>query len=225
MGKSSMIFQCSYRRGAIAAAFGAASLGAITLAATPIWAQPAPGAAPPARTPPSHDYKAAVAGKYAVDPNHTAVVVRVPHMGFSYSEFRMYKVAGILDWNPDSPAADSLSATVDPTAIGTPVEGFPAEISSRFLKSGQFPQVTFKSRAFHPIDANHGKVEGDLTLLGVTKPVTFDVTLVGTGKGMRGAVIGISARTMFDPKDFGLPALAPEPYTLTIDAEFDKQTG
>src|ERR1700722_13617168 len=99
-----------------------------------------------------HDYKAAVAGAYKIDPTHTGLVVRVPHMGFSYSVFRFQTVAGTLAWDPANPAADKLEVTVDPKSITTaPVEGFSDELSGeKFLNTGKFPTITFVSTGFHP---------------------------------------------------------------------------
>jgi polyisoprenoid-binding protein YceI len=173
---------------------------------------------------PQHDYKAAPAGKYAIDPKHTGLIARIPHLGFSYSIFRFQTVDGKLSWDPANPGADSLSVTVDPKSITTaPVEGFSAEIADKFLKAAQFPTATFTSTAFHPESATHGKVDGDLTVAGVTKHVVFDVDLVGAGKGFRGPVIGVTARTQLDPKAYGLPAFM-NPIELIIDSEFDGQS-
>jgi polyisoprenoid-binding protein YceI len=203
--------------------FGRAMAGAGLCAA--LMAGAAAVAAPAPPPPPVKDYKAAPAGKYNIDPNHTAIVARVPHMGLSYSIFRFGTVSGTLDWDPAKPSADSLNVTVDPKSVATPVKDFPAEIAGdRFLKSGQFPAATFVSKAFHATDASHGKVDGDFTLMGVTKPVTFDVELVGAGKGFRGDVMGATARTALKPNDFGLPPpFFGQPIELTIDLELDRQ--
>jgi polyisoprenoid-binding protein YceI len=174
---------------------------------------------------PQHDYKAAPAGKYAIDPKHTGLVAKVPHMGFSYSVFRFETVAGTLAWDPANPGADKLDVTVDPKSITTaPVEGFSDELTGeKFLNTAKFPAMTFTSTAFHPEGATHGKVEGDLTVMGVTKHIVFDVDLVGAGKGFRGPVIGVSAKTMLDPKGLGLPPFFAAPIELDIDSEFDLQ--
>ncbi len=176
---------------------------------------------------PVKDYKAAPAGDYAIDPSHTGVVARVPHMGFSYEVFRFLTVSGKLAWDPANPAADSLNVTVDPKSIATAPTAidFAGELSGpKFLNVAQFPTATFVSKAFHPIDATHGKVDGDLTIMGVTKPATFDVELVGAGQGMRGApVIGVTARTTIDPKGYGLPPYISLPIEIVVDSEFDKQ--
>jgi polyisoprenoid-binding protein YceI len=196
-------------------ALAASALGAVT-------ALVLAGAAGSQQMPtPQHDYKAAPAGKYAIDPKHTGLVARIPHLGFSYSIFRFETVAGTLNWNPADPKADAMSVTVDPKSIATaPVEGFSQEIADKFLKTAQFPTATFTSTAFHPESATHGKVEGDLTVVGVTRHVVFDVDLVGAGKGFRGPVIGVTARTELDPKAYGLPAFM-TPIQLVIDSEFD----
>jgi polyisoprenoid-binding protein YceI len=174
---------------------------------------------------PQHDYKAAPAGKYALDVHHTGLLARVPHVGFSYSIFRFDTVAGSLTWDPAHPAADALSVTVDPKSIVTaPVPGFSDEIGAKFLNVVKFPAATFVSTAFHPTSPTHGKVEGDLTLMGITKHVVFDVDLVGAGKGFRGPTIGVTARTVLDPAVYGLPKFITAPIQLIIDTEFDAQT-
>ncbi len=182
-------------------------------------------AAQPQMPKPERDYKAAPAGKYAIDAKHTGLIAKVPHMGFSLSIFRFQTVAGTLAWDPANAGADKLDVTVDPKSITTaPVEGFSDELSGdKFLNAAKFPSMTFTSTAFHPESATHGKVEGDLTVMGVTKHVVFDVDLVGAGKGFRGPVIGVSAKTILDPKGLGLPAFFVAPIELDIDSEFDLQ--
>jgi polyisoprenoid-binding protein YceI len=174
---------------------------------------------------PQHDYKAAPAGKYAIDPKHTGLVARVSHMGFSFSVFRFQTVAGTLAWDPANPGADKLEVTVDPKSITTaPVDGFSDELSGeKYLNAAKFPTITFVSTGFHPENATHGKVDGDLTVMGVTKHVVFDVDLVGAGKGFRGPVIGVTAKTMLDPKGIGLSPFFTAPIELDIDSEFDQQ--
>ncbi|HKT52825.1 MAG TPA: YceI family protein [Caulobacteraceae bacterium] len=179
---------------------------------------------------PVKDYKAAPAGTYTIDQSHAAVMISVPHIGFSYSVFRFTGVQGTLKWDPANPGADALNVTVDPKSIATANTGgdFSGELSGeKFLNAAKFPAITFVSRAFHPIDASHGRVEGDLTLMGVTKPVVFDVQLVGAGKGFHGPDIGVHAETDLHPADFGLQPgmLFNAPTHLTIDTEFDGQPG
>lgn len=196
--------------------------GASALAAAAALAVSAGGQTLPT---PSHDYKAAPAGTYAIDVHHTGLIARIPHIGFSYSIFRFETVAGQLGWNPADPHADTLSVTVDPKSIATSATpGFADELQGeKFLNVAKFPTATFTSTSFHPQGATHGVVEGTLTLMGVTRPARFDVDLVGDGKGFRGPVIGVTARTTLDPKVYGLPPFIAGPIELTIDTEFDRQ--
>jgi polyisoprenoid-binding protein YceI len=184
--------------------------------------------AQPAMPVPEHDYKAAPAGTYALDPMHTGLIARVPHFGFSYSVERFTAVQGALTWDPANPGQDKLTASVEAksiTPIPIPNRDFAGELATKILKADTFPTATFASGGFHPDSPTSGKVDGDLTIMGVTKHVVFDVTLVGTGKGFKGPVIGVTARTQVDPRDYGLPPFITGPIELTIDSEFDKQAG
>ena len=66
-------------------------------------------------------------------------------------------------------------------------------------------------------------MEGQLTLMGKTVPVTFDVELVGAGKGFGGRPrIGVHGRTRINPQDFGMMPLFTDPIEIVVDAEFEK---
>ena len=186
-------------------------------------AQSAPGL-PPGVFVGEQDYHQAPAGAYALDPNHAAVIARVSHIGYSYSVFRFDKVKGDLTWDPSAPAKSSASITVQTGSIATNVSGFASELSGvQFLNTAAFPQATFVSTAFHQTDANHGKVDGQFTLMGKTVPMTLDLTLVGAGKGFMGHPrMGVHAEGAINPKDFGLPPLFSAPIALVIDTEFAK---
>lgn len=194
---------------------------ALTLAVAAQGAQAAPQL-PPGVYAGQRNYGQAPAGSYKLDPDHTAVVARVSHIGYSYSVFRFDVTAGSLAWDPAKPEASRLTATVQTASIATPVKGFAAELAGdNFLKSKAFPEATFVSSAFRRVDDTHARVEGALTLMGKTAPVVFDVTLVGAGKGfMDHPRIGAHAVTQLAPADFGLAAMFDTPIELVIDAEF-----
>ena len=170
-----------------------------------------------------HNYRLATPGQYKLDPGHTAVIAKVRHIGYSFSVFRFDEVEGALTWDPAAPTKSSLRVTVETASIDTPVKGFAAELAGeKYLNAKAFPKATFVSRSVHQADAAHGKVEGDLTLLGKTHPVTFDVELLGAGKGFMGKPrIGVHANTHINPTEFGLPAMLGPAIALEIDAEFE----
>jgi polyisoprenoid-binding protein YceI len=164
----------------------------------------------------------ATAGTYALDPDHSAVLVRISHIGYSYSVFRFDRAGGTLVWNSDAVARSTLSAQVVTESITSNVKGFASKLAGdQFLDAPRFPEVTFVSTAFRQADATNGKVDGQLTLMGKTVPVTFDVALVGAGKGFGGNPrLGVHARAWIKPQDFGLPAVFADPIEIVIDAEF-----
>jgi polyisoprenoid-binding protein YceI len=200
---------------AITAAALALSLGAPALAQLP-----------PGVFAGEHDYHLAPAGPYALDPSHTAVVAKVPHIGYSLSVFRFDKVEGALIWDPAHPAQSSMKVSVDVASIDTPVPNFATQLAGDgFLKAAAFPKATFVATAFHQIDASHGRVDGDFTLMGKTRPMTFDVELIGAGKGFMGRPrLGIEAKGEVHPQEFGMSPMFAAPIELVIDAEFARST-
>ncbi len=152
------------------------------------------------------------------------MLARVSHIGYGMSVFRFGKVAGTLAWDPTSPAKSRLSATVDTGSIQTPVAGFAAElVGAQYLNASKYPHATFVTTAFHQTDPTHGKVDGRFTLLGKTKLITFDVTLIGAGPGFFGHPrMGIHAEAAFDPQDYDLAPVFGHGAALVIDSEFQK---
>ena len=170
------------------------------------------------------DYKQATAGTYALDPDHASVIARVSHLGYSYSIFRFERLSATLAWDPANTASGSLSATVETASITSNVKGFGEQLAGdEFLKSKAFPQATFVSTAFRQTSSRGGKVDGQLSLMGKTRPVTFGVELVGAGKGFAGQPrLGMTARTRINPVDFGLPPLLGDAIEIVVDAEFQR---
>jgi polyisoprenoid-binding protein YceI len=201
------------------------SIRIAAVAASMAFAQAAFAQLPPGVFAGEKSYDAATAGKYDLDAGHTAVIAKVSHIGYSLSVFRFDKVSGSLTWDPAKPEASALSIEVQTASIATPVPGFAAELGGKgFLNTQAYPTAKFVSTAFHKIDATHGKVDGQFTLMGKTRPLTFDVTLMGAGKGFMGHPrLGVEATADINPADFGLPAMFATPIQLVIDAEFARQ--
>ena len=165
------------------------------------------------------------AGSYAIDADHSAVLARVSHIGYSYSVFRFDRVAGKLAWDPAAPAKSTLSVAVPTNSISSPVKDFAATLTGeQFLNSSRFPEATFVSTAFRPTDATHGKVDGNFTLMGKTRPMTFEVELVGAGKGWEDrSRMGVHAVAAFNPQDYGFMPLFGNSIEIAVDAEFGRE--
>src|SRR5262245_23752678 len=172
------------------------------------------------------DYKQAPAGSYAIDSDHASVIARVSHLRYSWSIFRFDRVSGTLKWDPVNTANASLTAKVETASITSNVKGFAQELAgNNFLKSAAFPEATFVSTAFRQMSTRRGKVDGQLTLMGKTRPVTFDVELVGAGKGFADRPrVGVNAKGSINPVDFGLPPLFGDAIEIVVDVEFQRES-
>lgn len=184
-----------------------------------------PNALPPGVYMGEADFKQAPAGTYAIDPDHASVIARVSHLRYSWSIFRFDRISGTLKWDPANTANSSLTAKVETASITSNVKGFADELSgNNYLKSSAFPDATFTSTAFRQMSTRRGKVDGQFTLMGKTKPVTFDVELIGAGKGFAERPrIGANAKASINPVDFGLPALFGDAIEIVIDVEFQRE--
>ena len=177
-----------------------------------------------------HDVRTATPGIYMLDVQHTAMIARVSHLGFSMSAFRFGKSHATLQWDPGAYGeVEALPPASRPVRSRRRFRDSPTSSTARIISNvAKFPLATFVSTAFRPESVTRGKVDGKLTLLGKTVPATFDVTLVGAGPGfaagpIMGHVIGIHAVTTVDPKAIGLPAVFSDPIEIAVDTEFTKK--
>ena len=207
--------------------FAGASLALLALVACS--PAPAPEAAAPApveAAAPAPITIAAPAGDYVVDPTHASVEFKLHHVGLSYYGLKFRTYDATVSFDPANIAASKVSATIKASDI---LAGYPADYvanhpgtkfksweddlanSTNFLDAKQFPTITFVSTSVEPSGERSAKVTGDLSLKGVTKPVTLDVTFSGeTASHPFGKVpaIGFSATGSFNRADFGLTYLA-----------------
>lgn len=163
------------------------------------------------------------AGTYLLDRAHTSLIFRVNHIGFSWFTARFTHVEGELDLEPSDPAASQLRVFIDPLSIETDypepeVYDFNADLAGpTWLDSVQFPEITFQSTAIELVDADTARITGDLSLRGVTQPVTMEATFNGGYASHPldpfGSRIGFSARGTLERSDFGIAFGIPEPGT------------
>lgn len=172
------------------------------------------------------------AGKYAVDLSHASVTFKVSHFGLSNYTARFAKFDSTVELDAADPTRSKLTVDIDPKSVRTDYPfpektNFDAEIANdaRFL-NGQ--PIKFVSTRLVSADGKTGKLTGDLTLRGVTKPVTLDVTLNGAMKShpfLKKPVFGVTATGTFNRSEFGstygAPALGDE-IRVTIEAEYQK---
>ncbi|MEO6340096.1 MAG: YceI family protein [Caulobacteraceae bacterium] len=178
----------------------------------------------PAPTPVSKDPKAVAAGTYKLDERHVGVIARIPHGGgTSYSVFRFDVASGSLTVDAANPNNSKVTITIDPKSIKSNVAGFGDELAGdRYLNAAKFATATFTSTGVKASGAK-ADVTGDLMLMGVTKPITAHMELVGSGQSRGKPVVGFTGTAKFKRSDFGFTALMGpigDDVELTIDAEF-----
>ncbi len=159
-----------------------------------------------------------LAGDYVTDPSHTSLTFQVSHLGFSHYTARFETVEAHLTFDPAHPEQARLTAKIDPRslALNTPPQGFHDEMMGKtFFDAAVFPEMTFVSTGVKVTGANSAAVTGNLTLHGVTKPVTLTVTYNGGYAGMAvydpHARIGFSAKGQLKRSDFGMGFGVPAP--------------
>lgn len=182
---------------------------------------------------PEIDYIKAEKGVYVVDGTHAMVGWKVWHMGTSHYTGRFDKVSGTLKLDPAKPTESTISVTIDPNSVDTTSAKLTEEIiSAQFFDAAKYPQITFKSTkvelgAKGKDGKQAGKVTGDLSLHGVTKPVVLDVVFNGSqahpmmGKQM----VGFSGTTTIKRSDFGVSYGVPmvgDDVAIELEVEFHK---
>ncbi|HUZ11414.1 MAG TPA: YceI family protein [Caulobacteraceae bacterium] len=169
-------------------------------------------------------------GHYVLDPRHSSLIARVSHMGVSLYTLRFDALSATFDYDAAHPQAAKVQASVDPASLDVGAD-YSKAFAQEFLSVDKFPAATFVSTDVHEGAGDAGTMTGDLTLMGVTRPVTFDVTFVGAGHeplplpfGQEAA--GFTAVATIKRSDFGsvfLSNFVGDDVTLEIDAEFDRK--
>ncbi len=167
------------------------------------------------------------AGDFAVEPHHTQVIFSVSHFGLSNFSGIVVGASGSLKLDPEHPANSKLDVAVKTATILTTDEKLTGELrGADWLATAQFPQATFVSTRVIPTGAHQATIEGDLTLHGVTRPVTLKATFVGAGVNpiTKGYTVGFDGEGAFDRTEFGIKTYAPMiggTVHLTIHAAFE----
>lgn len=173
-----------------------ATAAVILSLATPGLSAAAPRSRDPAQVP---------AGDYVLDKPHASLVARVPHLGFSRYTMRFDRLDGRFAYDPANWRSPQMSFEVDAGSVDTGDADFDKQIAGYF-DAAAHPKITFQARSLEPTGEGAGRLTGDLTLRGVTRPVTLDVVFNGVGPGMMGGGtrLGFSGTGRINRSDFGV---------------------
>jgi polyisoprenoid-binding protein YceI len=164
--------------------------------------------------------------EWDVDPAHSAVQFNVRHLGISNVQGDFTKVSGMAMIDDDDLSKSSVTATVDMTSVDTRVEKRDEDLKgANFFDVAKYPTMTFQSTKIVKTGEGMLKMTGNLTLHGVTKEVTFDVSGPSAPINMMGVRRGAQATGKIYRKDFGMATGIPmvgDEITITIDVEMVK---
>jgi polyisoprenoid-binding protein YceI len=180
----------------------------------------------------STDPKQAPAGTYQMETRHTQVLFAIPHLGLTDYYGRFEKVSGTLNFNPAAPEKSAVSVTIDTSSANVMSSELMGEIvGPSVFDSAKFPTATFVSKTIERTGSTSGKMTGDLTIHGVTRPVTFDITFNGGAPSPMGGAayaLGFHATAIVKRSDYGLDKMmwtsfVGDEVRLTIEAMFQQQ--
>lgn len=146
----------------------------------------------------------AQAATWTIDPAHSSVGFTIRHI-FSKVPGSFDKFSGTIDYDASNPTAASVKVEIDPASINTKHEKRDNHLRSEdFFDVAKFPAMSFVSTKVTKGEGNALSVDGNLTMHGVTKPVTLAVTFLGSGPPQAGSKAGFEATTTINRKDFGI---------------------
>ncbi len=178
---------------------------------------------------PSRQLTADSSGSYTLDKAHASIIFSIKHLGFSDYIGRFNDFDATLNLNGTDPSKSVLSVTIKPGSADVNNAELEEKLDGEnYFNIAKFPEATFTSTEIKMTSRTRGTIKGDLTMLGVTKPVTLNVTLNGAGINSyaNAYTVGFSATATLKRSDWGMKTLVPQvsdEVQLIISAEFNKR--
>ena len=144
--------------------------------------------------------------KYVVDPTHSSIGFQAKHMMISKVKGHFDRFNSELDINPEDLSGGNIQFEVEIASINTNNEDRDNHLrSADFFDAETHPTMKFVATDIKKVDDDEYKITGDLSIRGVTKPVTFDAEYNGKGTNPWGVeVVAFEAEGKINRKDFGL---------------------
>lgn len=168
------------------------------------------------------------AGKYTLDTSHANVIFFISHLGFSHYTGRFDTIDSTLFFDPVTPQMSAVKVTIDTASVNTNNTVLEEKLrGASWFNVKAFKTATFSSTKIEQLSPTRGKITGDFSLRGVTRPLTLDVTFNAAGDNpfTKAKVLGFSATGSFKRSDFGMKDYLPfvgDKVDLRIEAEFNR---
>lgn len=169
------------------------------------------------------------AGAYETDPEHTQIVFAVSHMGFSTYYGTFTRAAGTLELAPETPSGARLEISVPVDTVTTTSAKLTGELKGAdWFDAARFPRMTFRSTSVTPTGPQEARVTGDLTLHGVTRPMTLEVRFNGAGINPinKKYTVGFDATGTLRRSEFGMTTYVPligDEVRLSLSGAFERR--
>lgn len=146
--------------------------------------------------------------QFEIDPEHFSIAFMAQHLDFADVIGLFLEGEGSFTYDADTDTVSDLRVVIESDSVFTNHRRRDNHLKSPdFLNAREFRQIVFTGTGAERLTDNTGTVTGNLELLGTTRPITLDVTLVGAQVypfGHEKFTLGISARTDFNRSDFGM---------------------
>jgi polyisoprenoid-binding protein YceI len=165
------------------------------------------------------------AADYKIDPTHTHVLFMVNHLGFANMVGLFTGISGTLSFDAASVPASKLNVVIKTDTLSTQFGPRDADLKGAdWFNVAEFPEMTFTGTHYEKKDEHTGTIAGNLTLLGVTKPLTLNVTFnrAGVRPSDKADAAGFSATAKLKRSDFGMKTYIPyigDEVSLIIETE------
>ncbi|MGF1606419.1 MAG: YceI family protein [Rhodothalassiaceae bacterium] len=166
------------------------------------------------------------AATYTIDPAHTRVIFSVNHLGFSTYQGTFPNAEGSLALDPDDLSETALDVTIDVAGVSTADPELDKHLrAEEFFDADTYPTARFVSTKVERTGDNTARITGDLTMKGVTRPVTLDATFnqAGVNPVNERYTVGFDASGVIKRSDFGVSAYVPfvgDEVMISIGSEF-----
>lgn len=170
---------------------------------------------------------------WKVDQSHSSVKFAITHLVVSEVEGNFKLFDGTMVASKADFSDATINFSIDVSSIDTDNERRDEHLKSAdFFEAEKFPSIKFESTSFKPLGDNKYELKGNLTLKGVTKPVTFDVKYGGMANAMGKTKAGFKAKTTIDRFDYDLKwdrateaggLVVSREVEITVNVEMDKQ--
>ena len=169
------------------------------------------------------------AANYTIDPSHSFIQFKTKHLGYSWLVGRFSKFKGTMKYDPAADtAAQSIKVSIDTSSLDTNWADRDKHLRSKdFFNTSTSASATFESTGYDG-DGKGGTLSGKLTILGVTKDISFPIKKIGEGPDPWGGYrVGFEGSYTLTRKDFGMsydlgPGGATVDVSLMIEAIKDK---